>query len=94
MRRTHSGTEAISRAATLEGTSCSATVTTALAPGSRMPISSALSSCARVGHTARWIESTATMAAPATAKRTPAPSSGGTVSTITRMARYVEPQTT
>ncbi len=75
-----------------DGTSCSATVTTALAPGSRIPISSALNSCARVSRTVRRVESTATMTAPATAKRAPAPSSGGTVSTITRMARYVEPQ--
>ncbi len=87
IRITHSGTEAISRAATLEGTSCSATVTTALAPGSRMPTSSALSSWARVGRTERRSERTPTITAPATAKRVPAPSRGGTVSTITRMAR-------
>jgi hypothetical protein len=34
------------------------------------------------------------MIAPATTNLAPAPSSGGMSSTITRMARYVEPQTT
>ena len=34
----------------------------------------------------------ASIAPPATRKRTAAPSSGGTSSTMTRMARYVEPQ--
>ena len=90
---THSGIDAISSAARFDGTSCSATVTTALAPGSSSPTASALRSWARVGRTRRWNESTTSMTAPATKKRTPEPSSGGTVSTITRMARYVDPQT-
>jgi hypothetical protein len=34
------------------------------------------------------------MATPAIAKRAPAPSRGGTSSTITRIATYVPPQTT
>ena len=80
----------------LDGTSCSATVTTALAPGSSSPTSGAPRSCARVGRTAatpRRSARTPISTAPASPKRAPAPSSGGTVSTTTRIARYVEPQT-
>ena len=61
---THSGTDAISSAAIADGTSCSATLTTAFAPGSSMPTSSALSSCARVGRTERRTASTATSLRP------------------------------
>ena len=80
----------------LDGTSCSATETTALAPGSSSPTMPAPASCARVGLTAatpRLTASTATITAPASPKRAPAPSSGGIVSTRIRIARYVDPQT-
>jgi len=91
---THRGTEAMSSAARLEGTSCSATVTTAFAPMSSVPTSSPERSSARVGAgAAPRRASTARSTAPARRNRAPAPSSGGTVSTITRMARYVDPQT-
>ena len=74
-----------------EGTSCSATVTRPLPPKqSRLPTSAAPSAWARVIRTRSGPPRRRRMArkiAPATAKRTPAPSSGGTVSTITRIAR-------
>ena len=80
----------------LDGTSCSATDTTALAPGSSRPTSAAPPSWARVGRTAampRWSASAPIITAPAIPKRAPAASSGGIVSTTIRIARYVEPQT-
>ena len=96
-RITISGTAAINSAARADGTSTSATVTTALAPHSSVPTRSAPRSCARVGRIAAAPRKAATrtsMTTPASAKRTPAPSSGGTVSTMIRIAKYVEPQTT
>ena len=91
---THSGTDAISSAARFDGTSCSATVTTALAPVSRHADDQRAQELrARRAARGRRSERTTSITAPATTKRTPAPSSGGTVSTMTRMARYVEPQT-
>ena len=88
MSTSHSGTEAMSSAASPAGTSRSATVTRPLPPaGSSRPTSPA---AARLRGATRTrcprAARNASMATPAIAKRAPAPSSGGTSSTITRMA--------
>ena len=74
----------------LDGTSTSATLTTALAPISSVPTARQESSCRRVGRsTARPRRQVrkASIAAPASEKRAPADRNGGTVSTTTRIAR-------
>ena len=93
---THSGTDAMSSAARLEGTSRSATVTRPLPPPARSgPTTAAHASCLPVTRAGpRRTRSTIRSSTPATAKRSPAPSSGGTVRTMSRIARYVEPQMT
>ncbi len=95
-RITHNGIEATSRAARPEGTVFSATEITAFAPGSISPTKPAESSSARVGRiAARPLRQAmnGSRISPTATKRKPAPSSGGIVSTISAMARYVEPQT-
>ena len=74
----------------LEGTSTSATLTTALAPISRTPTARQDTSCRRDGRRTdgpRRHARSASIAAPAITKRPPAEKNGGTVSTTTRMAR-------
>ncbi len=74
----------------LEGTSTSATLTTALAPISSTPTARQDSSCRRDGRSTdgpRRQARNASIAAPASTKRPPAERNGGTVSTTTRMAR-------
>jgi len=80
-----------------DGTCFSARVTIPLPPaGISTPISAAEANCCRVNRSApnpRRAATNAHTSAPATTKRTPAPSNGGIVRTIRRMNRYVEPQT-
>ena len=74
----------------LDGTSTSATLTTALAPISSVPAARQPSSCARVGRSTlgpRRTARNASIARPAKPKRAPALRNGGTVSTTTRIAR-------
>jgi hypothetical protein len=88
--------EATSSAARPDGTVFSATLMTALAPGSIKPTKPAASSSARVGlktESPRRQARIGSRISPTIAKRNPAPSSGGIVSTISAMARYVDPQT-
>ena len=95
-RMTHSGIEATSSAARPDGTVFSATEMTALAPGSISPTKPADSSSARVGRQTEAPRRQARIGSrisPTAMKRVPAPSSGGIVSTISAIARYVEPQT-
>ena len=69
---------------------------TALAPGSIRPTKPAESSSPREGRKTPSPFRHARIGSrirPTTMKREPAPSSGGIVSTISAMARYVEPQT-
>jgi hypothetical protein len=80
----------------LDGTSTSATLTTAFAPISSVPTARHASSWRRPGRSTagpRRQARKASIAAPAKLKRKPALRKGGTVSTTTRIARYVEPQT-
>src|SRR4051794_25678383 len=80
----------------LEGTWTSATLTTALAPISSAPTARQEASSRRLGRSTaapRRQLRKASMARPANPKRAPALRKGGIVSTTTRMARYVEPQT-
>ena len=75
------------------GVSRSAKKSTAFAPGSRQPMRMHEPSCAlRHAHRAAAADDDAAMIAPAARNRVDAPSSGGTVSTTTAIARYVEPQ--
>ena len=95
---THSGIAAMMSAASPDGTSCSATITSPLPPAtSSAPTTAQESSCrrsSRAPRTPRRIATAIHMIAPASPKRTPLVSSGGIVSTVTRIARYVDPQTT
>ena len=89
-RITHSGIEATSSAASPEGTFCSATLITALAPGSISPTKPAASSSLRVGRMARRprrAASTGRTIAATSTNRAPAPNRGGIVSTIRLIAR-------
>ena len=98
MSTIHNGTHAISSAARPESTRCSATLTRPLPPtSSSTPDTEAVTSCARVARSADQPRSATTAPSrirPAAVNRSPAESSGGTVSTAYRIARYVEPQTT
>ena len=74
----------------LDGTSTSATLTPALAPISSVPTARQASSSRRPGRSTdapRRQARNASIAAPANVKRAPALRSGGTVSTVTRIAR-------
>ena len=91
---TQSGTHATSSAARFDGTSCSAVATVATAPIISEPTSAQLSASGRVIRTGvRRSASTPSISVPASRKRLPVETSGGIVSTSTRNARYVEPQT-
>ena len=93
---TQSGIEATSSAANPDGTVFSATEITALAPGSIRPTKPAASNSPREGRKTPSPFRHARIGSritPTITNRKPAPSSGGIVSTIRAMARYVEPQT-
>ena len=90
IRITHSGTEAISSAAMLDGTSCSATRDDGVGARQQQPDerrAGELRARGRTAATPRCSASTAIITAPAIPKRAPAPSSGGIVSTMIRIAR-------
>ena len=77
------------------GTCRSATNSTAFAPGSSAPTTTADPSCARVTRNAavpRHAAVKPAMRAPARTKRTPTAKSGGIVSPASSIPRYVEPQ--
>ena len=88
----HSGTVAISSDASPDGTVRSAYDSAAFAPSISRPTIAHPSHCARLGLPP--LITTGNMIAPAIRKRPPAISGGGSVSTATRIARYVLPQTT
>src|ERR1700712_5265535 len=80
----------------LDGTWTSAALTHALAPISSVPTARQERSWPRVGRSTlvpRRTARNASIAAPAKPKRAPALRNGGIVSTVTRMAREVEPPT-
>jgi hypothetical protein len=98
MSTTHNGIAAMMSAASPLGTSCSATITRPLPPAtSPAPTSVHASSCLPSRRAPRGpfrIAIAVHMIAPASTKRRQLVSSGGIVSTTTRMPRYVDPQTT
>jgi hypothetical protein len=93
---THSGIEAIMSAANPDGTLCSATATMPFPPRSSViPTSAQPPSWGRVIRMRSRPPVTRShpyISPPATRNRVPIPTSGGMVSTVTRIARYVEPQ--
>jgi len=92
MISSHSGTVAISSDASPDGTVRSATDSAPLAPSSSAPTSAQPSHCARLGRSPR--RASGNRISPATRYLVPAISSGGRLSTATRIAKYVLPHTT
>ena len=92
---THSGTEAMISEASPVGTSRSAKKSTAFAPGRRKPIRMHEPSARRETRSCPpRSRTTSTIRLPAAMKRVDAAKSGGIVSPVTAMPRYVDPQIT
>src|SRR5882724_10910528 len=91
----HSDTVATSSAAIPDGTVCSAQLTPPFPTNSNMkPVTAAVHQCAFVGRIPVFRWKIAYSAAPAIRWRIPASTNGGNDSIPTRIAKYVEPQTT